>query len=189
MMNKNEYKGSEKMEKKFGTFRKATFGGFNRKDVISYIEKIKNETFEYRCQVEDTIKKLNEKIIELEGALVTDANSSYISGKGEITIPSGEGYTDIKDATQHLREVADELCSSLGDFIEKLSQRGLCDSDFTPSADISSAVEEESPTDVESILSSIAFLNEAETKTETDEKNQGSGTAVGDILSSLSFLY
>ncbi len=188
-MNNDKYKGSEKMDKKFGTFRKATFGGFNRKDVISYIEKIKNETFEYRCQVEETIKKLNEKIFELEGALATDGRAEAPS-QTAIAIPLGEGYTDIKDATQHLREVADELCSSLGDFIEKLSQRGLCDGDFAASPESSSDKQEQRPAnDVESILSSIAFLNEPKKEAETDTKTQENSTQVGDILSSLSFLY
>lgn len=176
-------KGSEKMEKNFGTFRKATFGGFNRKDVISYIEKIKNETFEYRCQVEDTIKKLNEKIAELETAVEADA---------VVTAPAvvrddfgGEGYTDIKDATQHLKSVADELCNSLGEFIEKLSQRGLCEVDTT-----SSCKEQPEPVnDVESILSSLAFLNGAKADSKTDDKNTGNCTDVDNILSGLSFLY
>ncbi len=173
------------MDKNFGTFRKSAFGGFNRRDVISYIERIKNETFEYRCQVEDTIKKLNDKISQLETALASDT----VTATTPAAVKDGfgtEGYTDIKDATQHLREVADELCSSLGEFIEKLSQRGLCEGGCQTSyADVQS----EAVTDVDSILSSLTFLSDKKDKTEAYEKNEGNGTQVEDILSSLSFLY
>ena len=31
------------MDKDFSSFRKSTFGGFNRKDVINYIEKMRND--------------------------------------------------------------------------------------------------------------------------------------------------
>ena len=53
------------MNKEYTSFRKAAFGGFNRRDVISYIEKMRNESFEYKKQVEETVKSLNEKIREL----------------------------------------------------------------------------------------------------------------------------
>ena len=173
------------MDKRFGTFRKATFGGFNRKDVISYIEKIKNETFEYRCQVEDTINKLNSKIAELEAALASDGKAAVapISIKGGASV---EEYTDIKDATRHLKEVADELCSSLGEFIEKLSQRGLYESD---SAAVYAAPEPDRVNDVESILSSLSFLSDAKAEKSTEVKNEGNGTKAEEILSGLSFLY
>lgn len=172
------------MDKRFGTFRKATFGGFNRKDVISYIEKIKNETFEYRCQVEATIAKLNDKIAELETALADgEAVAAPVSVRSEAT---AEGYTDIKAATQHLRQVADELCSSLGDFIEKLSQRGLCEIDCAPSCDKS---QPESANDVESILSSLSFLSDKKEQNEAEVKPEGDGSQVEEILSALSFLY
>ncbi|MBE6772977.1 MAG: hypothetical protein E7544_02015 [Ruminococcaceae bacterium] len=177
------------MEKNFGTFRKATFGGFNRKDVISYVERIKNETFEYRCQVEDTIRKLNEKITELEGALAGAEPSSspavYESGK---VFASGESYTDIKDATEHLKSVADELCSSLGEFIEKLSQRGLCEDSCSKEAILPEA-EKEPLSDVESILTSIAFLGEKKVKTAEETENKAQPSDVDGILSALSFLY
>ena len=47
-------------------FRNSVFGGFNKDDVIDYIENMKNEFFEYRSQVEQTVKELNKKIAALE---------------------------------------------------------------------------------------------------------------------------
>ena len=176
------------MEKNFGTFRKATFGGFNRKDVISYVEKIKNETFEYRCQVEDTVRKLNEKISELEGALAGADNTLHVTAKSDKSFYStDESYTDIKDATEHLKNVADELCSSLGEFIEKLSQKGLCEDNseketlYEESAEASDGVE--------SILSALSFIADKNETKKSAEATEEKPADIDTILSSLSFLY
>lgn len=42
-----------KMEEFNRLFRKAAFGGFNKEDVINYIEKTKNDFFEYKQQSEN----------------------------------------------------------------------------------------------------------------------------------------
>ena len=46
--------------------RKATFGGFNKEDVMQYIETMKTEFFDYKAQVEETIHELNEKLQAFE---------------------------------------------------------------------------------------------------------------------------
>lgn len=188
------------MEKEFSLFRKSTFGGFNRKDVINYIEKLRNESFEYRKQVEETVNALNEKIIELENASNNVANNG---DSAEVTVSQNsvsfaDSYNgDISQATKHLKTVADELCRSLGDFIEKLSNKGIIEEDYN-------VIENEETFDnvfsygesdndfVGGILSSFSFICDAEIMQGTD-KNTGEekiekNNIVSDILSGLSFL-
>lgn len=176
------------MEKEFGTFRKAAFGGFNRKDVIEYIEKMKNETYEYKMEVEQTVASLNEKILELEKA--SELVQVKLPEKAEETVAATvavEGVGDIKDATKHLKSVADELCRSLGDFIEKLTKKGLYDGQTeayeAPSGDVKQTDK------VESILSVLSYLG-------SEDNTDGKATAekkvkkdnVSSILDGFSFL-
>ena len=187
------------MEKEFSTFRKSTFGGFNRKDVINYIEKMRNESYEYKTQVEETVKSLNEKIRELETAarLMESATAEAVV-EAEASVPM-ENMSDINDATKHLKSVADELCRSLGEFMEKLSSKGLFEKTETaPAAEEIPAEEpEEAVADaepevslVDGILSSLSFLYEDENAGESiavktvKEEN----STVSDILGGLSFL-
>lgn len=190
-MYNNEKKGSEKMEKEFGTFRKSAFGGFNRKDVIDYIEKMQNETFEYKKQVEQTVSSLNEKIFELEkAAMLIEQNAS---GENEIPVGSvelsGESVGDIRDATKHLKSVADELCRSLSGFIEKLTQRGLFDANKESREEITFTEETKESDKVESILSVLSFLDKDSEKKNDDKQNdQQKKDSVTSILDGLSFL-
>jgi hypothetical protein len=183
------------MEKEFGTFRKSTFGGFNRKDVISYIEKMRNESYEYKMQVEETVKSLNEKILELENA--ARLMEVDLAVCGEEPPVSAENMSDIGDATKHLKAVADELCRSLGEFMDKLSRKGLfekADDDLASEESFDLSVEEEPAAEeslVDGILSSLSFLYEgkAEAKPAVEEKNDKmENDTVADILGGLSFL-
>ncbi len=179
------------MEKEFGTFRKSAFGGFNRKDVIDYIEKMHNETFEYKKQVEQTVSSLNEKIFELEkAAMLIEMNASACENEipvGSVEL-SGESVGDIRDATKHLKSVADELCKSLSGFIEKLTQRGLFDNNSEVKAE-SVFAEKEEGDKVESILSVLSFLDkESVAEEEIKENVQKEKDCVSSILDGLSFL-
>lgn len=112
-------------------FRKAVFGGFNKDDVIDYIESMKNEFFEYRKQVEATIGELNKKISELEqaGNAVPETVESSFSDNAmaaetednELTNNVNFSVDEINAATNHLKETADKLCESLTDFMDKIS--------------------------------------------------------------------
>lgn len=113
-------------------FRKAVFGGFNKDDVIDYIESMKNEFFEYKKQVEETINELHQKINELEqiASRAAVAASSSVSGqepqKGEDTKtdkPDNVGFsvTAINEATDHLKATADRLCENLTEFMDRIS--------------------------------------------------------------------
>lgn len=181
------------MEREFGSFRKVTFGGFNRKDVISYIERMRNESFEYKKQVDETVKSLNEKIRELENAARLIENAPDVGCDAMGTSDAGEGFGDIGNATKHLKVVADELCRSLGDFLDKLSEKGLFDK-----TEIAQEEAEEVQTDapsveqsfVDGILSSISYLGTPAEKTAgRNEKSQKAAASdVADILSGYSFL-
>ena len=180
------------MGKEFGSFRKATFGGFNRKDVIAYIEKMRNESFEYKKQVEDTVKSLNEKIRELENAAGLMEKSDYCENTDAEKAVTPENCNDIGQATKHLKTVADELCRSLGDFMDKLSERGLFD---TSSQDASAESEDEIMQDneisfVDVILSSISYLDENKASAEkaVEKSEAAKETDVSEILSGFSFL-
>ncbi|MBQ8503577.1 MAG: hypothetical protein IJ491_04780 [Clostridia bacterium] len=115
------------MENNYNKFRRAAFGGFNREDVISYIEKMKNEFFDYKKEVDQTVSQLNEKIRELETiceAMDTPEIEEIVVNE-EAAEPEMNPVSDINEATQKLRMVADELCKSLCDFMDRVSENAV----------------------------------------------------------------
>lgn len=107
--------------------RTAPFGGFNKQDVIAYIEKTKNEAYEEKSRLQKQIKELNEKVADLEGKVASfDEEKDMLVRKiGELSV-SGENKNEtveeINEATSHLKSVADELCQSLRDFMQRISE-------------------------------------------------------------------
>lgn len=107
--------------------RKSTFGGFNKQDVIAYIEKVKNEAYEEKNRLEKQVKDLKEKIGELESQVSSfeTEKDKLVKRIGELSV-SGEGKNEtveeINEATNHLKNVADELCESLRDFMQRISE-------------------------------------------------------------------
>lgn len=107
--------------------RKTTFGGFNKQDVISYIEKVKNEAYEEKSRLQKQVKELTDKIGDLEAQVSAfDAEKDKLVKRiGELSV-NGEGKNEtveeINEATNHLKNVADELCQSLRDFMERISE-------------------------------------------------------------------
>ncbi len=177
------------MGKEFGSFRKAAFGGFNRKDVIDYIEKMRNESFEYKKQVDETVRSLNEKIRELENAARFIESPATPETVPDAEVPAVQDFGDIGVATKHLKTVADELCRSLGDFIERLNENGLFENAEEPvccNEETEDPVIEEEPSLVDGILSSISYLGDASDKKEAKEKACAE-ISVSDLLSGLSF--
>lgn len=113
------------MDNNYNVFRRATFGGFNRKDVIDYIERIKNEFLEYKNGVEKTIAELRQQISELtelaqnaqtqpDAAVQTPAENTSNAQSDTIKV--------ISEATAELISVADGLSKSLGDFVLTITQ-------------------------------------------------------------------
>lgn len=92
-------------------FRKAAFGGFNKADVMQYIETMKNEFFDYKAQVEETIRTLNEQLASAE----TPEN-----GAAAQTEARTDTATSINEATAHLKQVADELCDKMNRLLGRL---------------------------------------------------------------------
>ena len=178
------------MGKEFGSFRKATFGGFNRRDVINYIEKMRNESFEYKKQVEETVESLNIKIRELENAARLMEHSAVSENSSKSDSLSAEYCSDIGQATKHLKVVADELCRSLGDFMSKLNERGLFDFVEEPEQEEAALPTEEAVSLVDGILASISYLGKAESLYEKKEakKEIVKETDVSEILSGYSFI-
>lgn len=113
-------------------FRKAVIGGFNKDDVIDYIESMKNEFFEYRKQVEATIGELNQKIKELEeaGSIIREPDlpsvPDHISDEfepfeNEFKNNVSFSVDEINAATDHLKQTADKLCENLTEFMDKIN--------------------------------------------------------------------
>ncbi len=102
-------------------FRKAKIGGFNKKDVISYIEKMRNDFFDYKTAVESTIDTLNAKINELEALMneQTVAEEASVNVQPEPSAPV-DPLANINEATSQLKMVAEELCRNLSDFMLKI---------------------------------------------------------------------
>lgn len=107
--------------------RKSTFGGFNKQDVIAYIEKVKNDAYEEKNRLQKQVKELTDKIGDLEAQVSAfDAEKDKLVKRiGELSV-SGEGKNEtveeINEATNHLKNVADELCQSLRDFMQRISE-------------------------------------------------------------------
>ena len=130
------------MENQFGTLRKKAFGGFNPKDVVDCIEKTRNELHEYKVSAEKTIEELKDKIEKLQNekaalekvnADLAKANSDLIeSTKSETSEEtenekSGDSLTviEINAATNELKKVAVDLCTSLRDFMDRIAQNSI----------------------------------------------------------------
>ncbi len=176
------------MNKEIGSFRKAPFGGFNRRDVINYIEKMRNESFEYKKQVDETVRQLNEKIRELENAASMLESPAVSESDTVCQEPSAESFGDIGVATEHLRTVADELCRSLGDFMDKLSERGLFEKAEDEYAEAEESLEEKEVSFVDGILSSISYFGEASTEAENEPEKKAQQVSISDLLSGCGFI-
>lgn len=124
------------MDTSLSKLRTSTIGGFNKKDVITYIEKIRNEHYEYKNQIEKTVKELSGQVAELKivAEKAIQEKEELIKKLGELENASNEASPDderhdtvseINEATNHLKNVADELCRSLRDFIEKISENSF----------------------------------------------------------------
>ena len=113
------------MDKQLGIFRTVAFGGFNKKDVIDYIEKVRNDYYKYKSEVDETVKALSEKISEFENAAKLSQQDEPLQ---EVTVDVQDNVKadDIDSSAKHLKSVADELCKSLSDFMDKLIEREHC---------------------------------------------------------------
>ena len=130
-----------KMDNEFGKLRKKTFGGFNPKDVVDFIEKTRNELFEYKTSAQKNIEELKEKVEKLESekaalekvnADLAKANSELLENAKcaeatDVKEAAGDSLTviEINAATNELKKVADDLCNSLRDFMDRIAQNSI----------------------------------------------------------------
>lgn len=185
-------------------FRKATFGGFNREDVINYIERIKNEHFDYKNKAERNIEELKEKIAELEAALSVALNAAQKEEK-TVEIDISSSVDEINKATDRLKETADKVCDDIGEFLDKVLTSSAhkddgCTVEIVISGDADEKAqeneEEQEPGDNEftSILSQIADdackikhqANENPTEFKT-EKTQENKNILDDLFGNSAF--
>ncbi len=107
--------------------RKTTFGGFNKQDVIAYIERVKNDAYEEKNRLQKQVKELTDKIGELETQVSAfdEEKDKLVKRIGELSVScegKNETVEEINEATNHLKNVADELCQSLRDFMQRISE-------------------------------------------------------------------
>ena len=100
------------MKKEQRLFRKKAFGGFNKEDVIAYIEKMKLEFSEYKQQVEETMETLHAQIDALEGTPKAD--------EPVVEKADDDAVESIAEATARLKEVGESLCENLNALIDRM---------------------------------------------------------------------
>lgn len=206
------------MEENYISFRKAKVGGFNKKDVIAYIEKMRNDFFDYKKAVEATIDQLNAKVRELETACQVQSETvKEVIVEVPVAVESNaDPLSDINEATSQLRLVADELCRSLSDFMSKISvsEQDVSQTSEKPEIfeNVSAYIEETAKeifeeeceessdnTDEEPVVDKVAEIlssslnfsfvkNEKTSSVNTKTEEVKNGKSILDCLSSCSFL-
>lgn len=152
-------------------FRKATFGGFNKEDVMLYIENMKQEFFDYKAQVEETIRALNEKLAQAEP----------VEAAVQQTEESADTATSINEATAHLKQVADELCDKMNRLLGRLQPEAAEETENAAAAEPEAAEPELPPTaedKVEQLLTHLFSGESADAPAPTTRTN----VALSDVL-------
>lgn len=106
----NLCKGSVKMDTNYYLLRRTTLGGFNRKDVIDYIEKLKNEYADYKADAEKTIKELRDEISELKAGKAECVEVAE-TAESEIAAQEVEAYDSV-EAYAEKCTITDLLCTN-----------------------------------------------------------------------------
>lgn len=107
-------------------FKKATFGGFDKEDVMNYIAKITDEFQAYKNQTIVTIDKLQEKIGELEKEKNDlqekyDALCEEMNGIQEQTEEKG---TEPSVNTDEIKQIIESLYENINGFMSVLGGNG-----------------------------------------------------------------
>lgn len=155
------------MDNKNRMFRKAAFGGFNKEDVMQYIETMKTEFFEYKAQVEETIRTLNDQLASAEApadGVVPQAQEAE------------DTATSINEATAHLKQVADELLDKMNRLLGRIQPEQAAEEPIAePEAPAVPATAQDK---VEQLLQHL-FTGEAEPIPEEAEKT---AVSLDDVL-------
>lgn len=147
-------------------FKTSAFG-FNRNDVINYIEKTKNDFYDYKLQTQRTIDDLNEKIKELE-TLLKEKNENELSVCSTDAVDFSSSVSQINEAADHLRETADKICDDIGEFLDKILvadrdnyiEEILSTDETETETEINNETSEECDTDKSSDTETFGFLSQ-----------------------------
>ena len=183
------------MDNNYISFRKAKVGGFNKKDVINYIEKMLNDFYDYKKAVEATVENLNAKINELE---VLNNGIKSVTDAQEVKdtvceINDCDPIADINASAVRLRMVADELCRNLTDFMGTViteSAEKDCSECETEESEADSKEVEVKIDRAEQILAcsaNFSFFTDDAKKTEYQSAFDSERKSVLDSLSSSAF--
>lgn len=105
-------------------FKKATFGGFDREDVMNYISKITDEFQEYKIQTIKTIDMLKEKIAELEkdNNILQERYDELILDLAKCQeIEVEEQAETVPSTTDEIKMIIESLYENINGFINTLS--------------------------------------------------------------------
>ncbi len=174
------------MDNNYISFRKARVGGFNKKDVINYIEKMRNDFYDYKKAVEATVDSLNAKIRELEALNDNDKSAIYQAAEAVESISEqrcSDPISDINASALRLRMVADELCRNLTDFMttvssettqEKAEECSCCDADCANTESQEENIKTDKAAEILARSVNFSFLSDDAEKTE--EKSQAAAS-------------
>ncbi len=157
-------------------FRKAAFGGFNKEDVMQYIETMKTEFFEYKAQVEETIRELNEKLQALEQTALPEKPQAVVS-----PVLEGDPAMSINEATNHLKQVADELCEKMNRLIGSLPQEQADDQIAADHHEQATPQTPQTPDDKVDALLQNLFTNAADEKPQQSKPDKRA-FSISDVL-------
>ena len=145
---------------------KTSMFGYKKKIVNEYIENLSNKTQQSLDESEDKIydmgkeiTALKEKIAELEGAVSGDTVAVESVSSNACSSQEAFSAEQISVATGKLKCVADELCQSINDLIEKINEGGAeVSSEEKTDSDEAAACTDEPTDKVQSILGRVSSI-------------------------------
>lgn len=95
------------MAEERGSFRRRVFGGFDRNDVINYIETIAVQRNEYQARTKELTQEANELRVRLDDLTVQLNNRDTMLADNAKKLDSAK--KELDDVWKELREALDEL--------------------------------------------------------------------------------
>ncbi len=165
--------GADDVNNSNPVFRKTVFGGFNREDVINYIEKLKNEFFEYKTNTDSIISGLYEKINSLNDLLEeTSSQLQVLKDKPQCSDDSKEDISvslnKISKEASEIKSGADLVCLNFEDLIKLMGSIDLR-SEALKNEDEKNN-EAASDTIIDSTITKSSFFDDLLSKVETENQ-------------------
>ncbi|MCM1363456.1 MAG: hypothetical protein NC122_02450 [Faecalibacterium sp.] len=161
--------------------RTALFGGFNKEDVIRYIENLKNEFYDYQKKAEAKISELEQKISILENSTadeirnleLMDELSEEIFTREDIPQTPSTPASEINAAASQLKETADNICDCLNEFMDKIAENSISVTVEMPvEVETDEAAKDDEKTGISSLLSSLLTFDEGKKNDNSDNSNE-----------------